>query len=457
MASREETITRKGDSKGNHYLSVCESFLAKIDSRDPFWVQTLRQDALARFRELGFPTTREEQWKYTNVRAIQEANFEPAPREALPKIKKEEVEKLSTCPLRWHRLVFVNGVYSKEFSRLSDLSGAFHVGTIQDAIRTKPKMLEQYLAQCARYDRNGFAALNTALIQDGTFIYMAEGKEFETPIELVFLTDSERGNVMSQPRNLIVFGRSSRATLIESYFSFSDDPYFTNVVTEVVLGDGAVCDYVRLQREGRKAFHISTTQVEVGRNSVFSSVAVDLGGKLVRNNLTVELTEEGAQCDLNGLYLTSDDQHVDNHTLIEHPKPNGTSRQLYKGILDGASTTVFGGKIWVHQDAQKTDAHQTNKNLLLSEHATVDTKPQLEIFADDVKCTHGAAVGQIDEDSVFYLKSRGLPEAKARQLVSYGFANEVVERIKVPSIRAELNQIVLERCERQGSGKAVAS
>lgn len=456
MILPESAANGQRESEGNHYVSVCESFNRNSNSGDPAWVQSIRRDALGRFRELGFPTVREEQWKYTSVRRIEDANFDLAPSHALPRIKKERIGQLSTCPLRWYRLVFVNGMYSKELSDVSDLPRAFHIRTIREGMRTEPEMIEHYLAQRATYDGNGFTALNTAFIQDGVFVYIPDGEELEKPLELVFLTYSGNGNIMSQPRNLILFGKSSRATLVESYYSFSDQRYFTNVVTEVVLGEGAMCDYLRFQRESRLAFHISTTQVEVGRNSTFSSVVVDVGGKLVRNNLNVELVEEGAECDLNGLYLTSDDQHVDNHTLIEHPKPNGTSHQLYKGILDGSSTAVFGGKIFVHQDAQKTNAHQTNKNLLLSEHATADTKPQLEIFADDVKCTHGAAVGQIDDDSIFYLKSRGLPDAKARQIFSYGFANEVLERIKVPSLRAELNKIVLDQFERRDHRMEVA-
>jgi Fe-S cluster assembly protein SufD len=448
--------TKKSDSltteNNLRYENAFEKFqMQRGDNREP-WVQQLRQKAMSRFSELGFPTVRDEEWKYTNVDEIARARFQVTFEDAHSDALKDEIEKLHPCPLAWNRIVFVNGRYAQEFSHVIDLPDNVYVGTLRQAIQSGSSEVKQHLAKKVKTDDNGFTALNTAFIDDGAFIFVPNGQRIDRPLELVFISKSVNGAVLSQPRNLIVLGKSSRATIIETHVSPSNDRYCTNVVTEMVLGEASKLDHLKLQKESRRAYHIALTQVNVMGGATFSSTTVDLGGKLTRNNLNIDLQAEGAECILNGLYFTSGEQHVDNHTLINHSKPHGTSHQLYKGILDDSSTAVFGGKIYVHEDAQKTDAHQVNKNLLLSEKATVDTKPQLEIFADDVKCTHGTAVGQLDEDALFYLKSRGVGEEKARKILSYGFANEVIEKIKVPSIHAQLTELVLERFEHQLKG-----
>ena len=457
MVTMNPEILDKKTKETGKYVPLFEAFEKTEGKRGAAWIRKLRQNAFAHFCHSGFPTQREEDWRYTSVGPIERTPFHLAS-ETLPHITVQQVERLRPCTLNWNRLVFVNGFFCREFSHVSDAFEDLNIGSVREAIVSKSNQLASYLAQYVRYDQNGFTALNTAFIQDGAFVYVPEGKVLERPLELVFISTSREtvsGTVLAQPRNLIVVGPSSRATIVESYVSIDQETYCNNVVTEIILEESASLEYLRLQKESGRAYHVSTTKVNQAKDSVFSSTCVDLGGILVRNDLHVDLQEEGAKCFLNGLYLTSNEQHVDNHTLINHPRPKGTSQQLYKGILDGRSTAVFSGKIFVHQDAQKTDAHQTNKNLLLSEEATADTKPQLEIYADDVKCTHGAAVGQLDKDSLFYLKSRGIGENEARNILSYAFANEVAQRIKIPSIRAQLNDLLTERYGHRSAGEGV--
>jgi Fe-S cluster assembly protein SufD len=293
--------------------------------------------------------------------------------------------------------------------------------------------------------QNGFTALNTAFISEGAFVYIPRNVSVEPPLHLLFASDGLASKIATFPRVLIVAEEHSKATVIESYGGFKDDSYFTNAVVEVVLGDGAQLDHYKIQRESTEAFHVATTAADLGPNSSYDTTAVTLGAELSRNDISVLMDHEGAECWVDGLYIVTTGQHTDTHSVIDHRQPHCTSHQIYKGILDGKSRAVFNGKIFVRHDAQKTDAMQTNKNLLLSNEARVDTKPQLEIFADDVKCAHGAAVGQIDEDELFYLKTRGIHPDLARNLLTYGFAEEVIGKIKVGSIRAQLDAAVLNR------------
>jgi len=306
-------------------------------------------------------------------------------------------------------------------------------------------MLREHLAAHADYRGEVFTALNTASISDGAFIYIPQGKIVETPIHLLFISTARAASSISHPRTLIVAAQDAVATVIESYVSLADDLYFTNAVTEVVARAGAVLDHYRLQEESERGFHIGTTEVHQERGSNYSSCAISLGGEIARHNLNVALNGENITSTINGLYVATDRQHVDNHTTIDHQQPHCTSHQLYKGILDGKSRAVFSGKIFVREGALLTDAKQLNKNLLLSHEATVDTKPQLEIFADDVKCAHGATVGQLEDDELFYLASRGLTSERARALLTYGFAEDVISKIRLASARKQLDEIVLAR------------
>jgi Fe-S cluster assembly protein SufD len=300
-----------------------------------------------------------------------------------------------------------------------------------------------HLARYADYVANGFTALNTAFVSSGAFVYIPKGVTVNTPLHLLFISDGAQ--LASFPRVLVVAEENSSATVIETHVSTQDVQYFTNAVVEVVLKDGARIEHYKVQRESVEAFHVATTVADLGSNASYDATTITFGAALSRHDINVTLDHEGAECRVDGLYLVTTGQHADTHSVIDHRKPHCTSHQLYKGILDGKSRAVFNGKIFVRHDAQKTDAMQTNKNLLLSNEARVDTKPQLEILADDVKCAHGAAVGQIDEDELFYLETRGIHHDLARNLLTYGFAEEVIGKIKVDSIRAQLDEAVLNR------------
>ena len=457
-----EIETAQSKTRKEVYLSAFESFEKSADQKTPAWIHHTRKSAIDRFSNLGFPTMRDESWKYTNVSPIAEVPFKPAFDFVLQNLSLQKIKPFLFGQDHWQRLVFVNGIYSKELSSVAVSKNGLKIRNLEPILTSDAKLIEPYLAHYASYDRSAFTALNTAFLQDGAFIYLPEGKVAEEPIHLLFVSFPQDQSIVTYPRTLIIAGKNSKATIIESYASLGhaklrggsaaisggDGTYFTNAVTEIVLAEGAIVDHYKIQKESEDAFHIGTTQVHQTRDSKFSSSSISMGASLARNNLNVALDAEGAECELNGLYLADGKQHIDNTTLIDHSKPRGKSRQIYKGIIGGKATAVFSGKIFVHKNSKRTDAEQTNKNLLLSEEATVDTKPQLEILNDDVRCTHGAAVGQLNEDAIFYLKTRGIDEEAARKLLSYGFANEVIESIKVEPLRAEMNRGLLLKLEK---------
>jgi Fe-S cluster assembly protein SufD len=436
----------------DRYLAAFEAFERAGAAGGPAWLLRLRREAIARFAEQGFPTVRLEDWKYTSVAPIASTAFRLADG-AFDGLPDEAIEALVAREPEAHRLVFVNGRYSAKLSSLAPLPVGAQVASLAETLITDAAVLERHLTRYATSDGigYGFTALNTAFAQDGAFVHLPPGVRVTEPIHLLFIATSLTAPVLAQPRNLIVADRGSEATVIERYVGLGDDPYCTNTVTEIVLGEGARLEHDKIEQESEQAFHVGTTQVVQECDSAFTSSSVALGGKLARNNLSVRFAGAGGTCALNGLYVPHAGQHVDNHTLIEHVQPRCTSRQLYKGVLDGVARAVFNGRVIVRQDAQHTDAHQTNKNLLLSEGAEVDTKPQLEIFADDVRCTHGAAVGQLDEDAVFYIRSRGLDTQAARMLLTYGFMSDVINRITVASIREQLDGLLMARL-RAGAG-----
>jgi Fe-S cluster assembly protein SufD len=402
------------------------------------WLSELRRTAASSFAQLGYPTTKLEDWKYTSVAPIASLSFKPA--DPLAEFPPQALRALPLWDLEASRFVFLNGHFREDLS--SGLPDGIKVINFKRA--TDDPLLRQHLAQYANYRDQAFVALNTALFGDGLLVHIPKDLIVEKPLLLIFASSGMLGEAAAlHPRNLIIAGPGSQATLLECYFGIGEGVYFTNAVTEIVLGENAVLDHYKVQGEGRSAFHIATTQVRQGRSSVFYSRSICWGGALTRNDLNVVLDAEGANCTLDGLYLASGNQHVDNHTLIDHAKPHSSSRELYKGILDGASVGVFNGKIIVRRDAQKADAYQANRNLLLSDQAEINTKPQLEILADDVRCTHGATIGQIDQDALFYMRSRGIPHEEARQLLIYAFANEVLGRIRDDSIRGRLEGALL--------------
>ncbi len=417
----------------------------QLDGIAPRGLRQLREKALSRFGELGFPSTRLEDWKYTNAAPLARQSFRLGTQRT-PSDQAAELVKDAGFGIG-SEMVFVNGHYAPSLSSPRSSPGGAILSCLATALEEHSPLVEPHLARCAGYETQGLTALNTAFIRDGAFVYVPEGAVLEEPIHLIFVSDAPEGPSVAHPRNLIVAQESSRATVVEHYLGINNATYWTNAVSEIVVGPNAGLSHYKVQREGEAAFHVATIAARQQADSHFTSHSVSLGGMLVRNDIMTVLDATGSDCAFDGLYLVSGKQHVDHHTTIDHQKPYCGSRELYKGILDGRSTGVFNGKVFVRPSAQKSDAHQVNKNLLLSEHAVVNTKPQLEIFADDVKCSHGATVGRLDDDAIFYLRARGIGEIDARHLLIYAFANELIERVKVEPLRAQLERILRARLQ----------
>ncbi len=427
------------------YLADFEAFEKQRAPYGASWFTPLRKAAIAHFAEGGFPTLRDEDWRFTNLAPITRTHFEPADTDA-PGVRRDMLEGLlfgrADCPC----LVFVNARYRPELSSLGPLAGQVKLTHLAAAMKRDADSLAPHLARYADYRQNVFTALNTAMLEDGAFLAIPNGMMVEQPIHLVYIAAAGPVPTITHPRTLIVAGASSQVTIVESFAGAgTGGAYFTNAVTELIGQDNAVIDHYRLQQESDDAFHMGTLQVHLGRDTQIRSHSVSLGGALVRNNVNAVLDGEGGECTLNGLYLGIGRQHVDNQLRVEHAKPHCNSWEYYKGILADQAHGVFSGRVVVHKDAQKTDAKQTNKNLLLSDAAQIDTNPQLEILADDVKCTHAATIGQIDGEALFYLRSRGIAQAAARDLLVYAFASESINQIKIESIRARLEQLLFGR------------
>ncbi len=431
----------------NSYSINFAEFERSLNGKRNSWLGYVRKEALARFNELGFPTTRDEKWRFTSVSPIAAVPFKPAdPRPNLLTIS--EISRFTVCEAMCTQLVFLNGFYSENLSTVKFLPKGVIISSLANALESHGNLLKPVLAQHASYRNDAFTALNTAFMTDGAFVYLPADTILKDPIHLLFLSTSQTDAAVSVPRSLVVLGNGSQASIVESYASLDRGLYFTNAVTEMHVGADCVVDHYKLQRESGHSFHIATMQVMQDRDSSFSSHSLSLGGSLVRNNVNVVLNGAGAECALNGLYVTKASQHVDNHTSIDHAKPACTSRELYKGILDDTSTGVFNGRIVVRKDAQKTNARQTNKNLLLSKNAGINTTPQLEIFADDVKCTHGATIGQLNEEELFYLRSRGIDKDAARTLLTYAFASELLSAVRIKPIQCQIDLVMLNRLSR---------
>ena len=404
----------------------------------PRWLQDLRDRAAARFTALGFPTVRDEEWRFTNISPIANAEFVPA-NGAGPAISEGALTGFlySDAP---YRVVVVNGRFAPELSHLQGLPHGVRVGSLATAVTDEADVVERYLGRLAEFGTKAFSALNTALALDGAYVHIRDGVVLDRPLHLLFVATGPESAapMMSNVRVLVVAGDRSQSRIVETYAGPRGAKYFTNAVTEVFVGEAAVVDHYKVQQESVDAFHIASMHVHAGRNANFSSHSLSLGGQIVRNDVAAVLDGEGAECTLNGLYLADGDRLVDNHTAIDHAKPHCPSHEIYKGILGGKARAVFNGKIVVRQDAQKTDAKQTNRALLLSDNASINTKPQLEIFADDVKCTHGAAIGQLDEDAIFYLRARGLTYFEARDMLIHAFAGDILDRVKIEPLRLAL-------------------
>jgi Fe-S cluster assembly protein SufD len=426
-----------------HYTA--EFSRAHDGRKDPAWLGSLRQAGLERFLATGFPTLEDEDWKYTNVAALAKTPFEAGGPSKTDGLTTAQLQLLTFGEMDCTHLVFVNGRFVPGLSRRRPLPDGVRAGGLAEALAEDSGTIQSHLGRHARAQDNPFVALNSAFMTDGAYVHLPRRKVLSEPIHLIFVAVPNGAPTVSHPRNLIVAEEGSQGAIVESYISLHPKSYLTNTVTEVVAGEGTVLDHCKLQRESEQAYHVATLQAHLSRGASFSSHAVSLGAALARNDLNMVLDAEGIECVLNGLYLAQGDQHIDNHTFIDHAKPHCASREFYKGVLAGRSHGVFNGKIRVREDAQKTDAKQTNKNLLLSEEALVDTKPQLEIWADDVKCTHGATIGQLDDDALFYLRSRGLEEGDARSLLIHAFATDLLERIPVKPVRTGLECLLMTR------------
>jgi Fe-S cluster assembly protein SufD len=438
------------DADKERYLSAFASLARDLAGDGRAWTGPLRRRAIDRFAEIGFPTGREEAWRFTSVAPLTRIPFRPAPAGPAPRVDPATLERLAFEPRDGCHLVFVNGVHAPELSRLRPLPGGVRAGSLAEALAADRDRVEPHLGRVAGDAAHAFAALNTAFLRDGSFVQVSRGVAVGEPIHLLYVSAPDGEPTVSYPRTLVVAEEGSRVTLVESYVGPGAGVYLTNAVTEIAAGEGAIVDHVKLQRESDGAFHVGLLQARLGRDTGFTSHVLTLGGGLVRNDTNAVLEGEGASAVLNGLYVTDGRQHVDNHTLIDHRSPRGVSRELYKGVLDGASRGVFDGTIIVRKDAQKTDAWQTNKNLLLSEEALVDTNPRLQILADDVKCKHGSTVGQLDEHAIFYLRSRGVGIEAARSLLIHAFVNDIIDRVAVAPLRAGLECVLFLRLPRHG-------
>ena len=431
--------------------SLIENFdLVKgiLSTFGPDQLQTLRVKAFDNFQEYGLPTTKDEEFKYVSLRLLEEGRFAPAYGATIDRYQMEQTKlgKIDAITV-----TFVNGEDAPELSSTHVLPSGVFVGSLSDGFTVYEEKILEHLGEVANLkgklgstNDERFVHLNTAYITDGAFVYLPKGVSLEQPIHLLFLTSADHGPLVSYPRNLIVLEENSDAKILETYIGL-EGVYFTNAVTEVVLGPYAILEHTKFQDEKLDCVHIANTSVHQSEDSIYTSNSVNFGSRIARNDLNVWLDGEHTETWLNGASVGLGEQAIDNHTRIDHAKPNCNSFEVYKSILGDRAIGVFNGKIFVYEDAQKTDAKQTNKAILLSPHATINTKPQLEIFADDVKCTHGATVGQLREEALFYLQSRGVPKKEAQGLLVYAFAAEVLEKITIPAVREVLEKALFDK------------
>jgi Fe-S cluster assembly protein SufD len=410
------------------------------------WLNNLHSEAAQHASTLGFPTTSDEDWRFTDLTPLRKYAFQPAT-PSVSDLGLSDIGSFIIPEASAQRLVFVNGHYAAGLSTCIHPPTGLTITPLAHAWESHAALLDVHLARYGDYRSDFFSAQNTLHLTDGALITIAAEHNIAAPVHLLFIATKQATASVMYPRCLIVVERGSRCALIEDYVCLTEDVYLTNAVTEIVLAENAQLSHTKLQREGRTSFHIAQCAVTLARESVYTSTTASFGARLSRHNLTVRQTAEATQCSLDGLALISGRQLADTHTIMDHAHPYGRSTQLHKCIADDAAHAVFNGKVLVRSGAQLTDSRQSSRNLLLSAKAHVDTKPQLEIFADDVKCAHGATVGQLDADELFYLKSRGLDEHAARKLLIYAFAAEIIEKIPVASVKGHLRQIVLEKTQ----------
>lgn len=436
-----DTLTEPKSDAATAYAA----FASIAETEPAAWLRAIRGQARNRAAELGFPTIKDEEWRFTNVAPIQQLKLEPA-KNSSPEISARDVARFK-FDLDCYQLVFVDGRFCRPLSVLPKNGGDLTAGSLAEAIQAKSADVEKHLTAHAHFDANFFTALNTAYFEDGAYVSIATGKTADKPVHLLFVGASEQAGATSFPRALILAPKGAELKVIESHVSLADEPRFTNAVTELVLGPNARVEHCKIQQDSERAFHVSAVQAVLAQDSRWTSHAIALGARIARNQVQALFDAQGAEAILNGLYLCRGEQLIDHHTVVDHAQPHCESHEFYHGILAGRSHGVFNGKIFVRKDAQKTNAKQTNRNLLLSDSAIMDTKPQLEIFADDVKCTHGAAIGQLSDEALFYLRARGIGEKLAHRMLIEAFASDVIERITIDPVRAPLHQALAERFE----------
>lgn len=427
------------------YQEQFERFEQEQGTEKPQWLRDLQRRGLDRFRELGFPTTKLEDWRFTNVKSLTQQNFITPLARRVPGQLRDAGDLAAQALLddNFHRLVFINGQYAAEFSRVGELPAGIQLTHLGGLLQSQPQTLGDQLGRQASFEDAALTALNTALFQDGVVINVADGVQMETPIHLVFITDRDEQAVASFPRNLIKLGKGSSIQVLETHVGSPGASYFTNSVMEIELDEAADLDHYKLQSDSIAAHHIASTYVNQRGTSTYRNHYFAFGGALSRNEIACMLDGEQVETVLNGLYMISGNQLADCRTRIDHAKPNCESHELYKGILDNHARGVFNGRIHVHPDAQKTDAKQSNQALLLSDDAVIDTKPELEIYADDVRCTHGATIGELDDTALFYLRSRGIPEPLAHKMLIFAFANDVVQGARIEALKKYLEAVLL--------------
>ena len=405
-------------------------------TKDPRWFQESRSAGMENFIRQGFPGRKDEEWKFSDFRTLARTEFGLSVEEGLS-FSSDEFNQLQFTDLNCPRLVLFNVTLCPELCSLPEVDGVT-VKTLTAALHDSPDFLKEHLGQYAAINQNPFTALNSAFCKDGFVVHVNQDTVVESPLYLIHVTTNSSRPIRTHLRNLVVLGESSELTLVEGYLGTGDNITFTNPVTEVVVGANSTVHHYRLQNESRNGYHVSCNEVYQSQDSQYRTLSIDLGSQLARNDFRCVLDGEGSLAGIDGLYLLKERQHLDNYTTLEHRKSHCDSRELFKGVLDEKARGGFRGRIIVHEDAQKTDSKQTNKNLLLSDDSLANTKPQLEIYADDVKCTHGATIGQLDSEAMFYLRSRGIPEVAARNMLIYGFAGEVINRVKIDSLRGQL-------------------
>jgi len=433
------------------YVAAHRAFAANGGGTAPAWLRDLRAGGIARFAELGFPTTKLEEWRFTSVAPLVETPFAVPHGPEARSPSAADVEPYLLPGAGGHQIVFVNGRFSPALSKLDRLPEGVTVSSIANTIQREPERLLALLDNVVADPRTAFAALNAAFLADGAFVHVRAGVEVAEPLQVLYFTTAGSDQLVTHPRTLIVVKNLAKVSVIEGYAGAPGAVYWTNAVTDIVVGDGAWADVLRVQRESERAFHVAATQTRQGRDSVVRVHPLVFGAALSRHDITTVLDGEGASCLLNGLYLGHGTQHLDHHTVIDHAKPHAASHEYFNGVLDDRARGVFNGRILVRPGAQRTDSKQTNNNLLLSEEARADSQPQLEIYADDVKCTHGATLGPIDDKALFYLKSRGLGAEEARAMLTYGFGAEILGRIESPALRRHLDVLVRARLLRESS------